>query len=394
MEPASDGPAVDGEGGAEHRRDAPRPAAVGPALGDDEPRRDASRRPAALRAICAASRTLPIQRPDRLLEVDELGLELDHQRRSSRRVPGEDVDRRRAHRRSRTSPREPPSSPEGTRRAAPSPRASPSAGHRAADRDRRRSPGLEQQPQSASLAARSRSVRTLGRASRSPRSTRRDRRPATRRRAPPGPPVASASDPDDADRPADPAKSIHAEASCNRHSSRGLPALAGPGRTSTIEQDVLCDNPPGRLWTPTPPAVDKRPRDVDGTGRAWTERAARAHLAVAQDVVVRTTIATLDVVVFGLTLPVQSRTVRRSPHRRTTLGTGETRSKDLPPRRHRELTRQETSERTDPQLRVTPPSRDRGEPRPPAQAPRLVRSRARGNGGERRTWPRLARWSP
>ena len=77
---------------------------------------------------------------------------------------------------------------------------------------------------------------------------------------------------------------------------------------------VPVDNPPAAGGHP----ARERGRNPPERGRS----AAPARSALPQDVVVRTTRTTPDVVVLGLTLPHQSRTVNRSPHRRTTLGPG------------------------------------------------------------------------
>jgi hypothetical protein len=62
-------------------------------VGDDEPRRDGCGIPAAIRRDLPGEPHLPVEHHERVLDVDELRLELDDEQRARRRVPGKDVDR-------------------------------------------------------------------------------------------------------------------------------------------------------------------------------------------------------------------------------------------------------------------------------------------------------------
>ena len=71
------------------RRD---PAAIRPTLTDDEPGRDRHRIPATLLRDPRRQPPLPVERPDQLVDVDDLRLELDDQQCAPTRMPGQDVD--------------------------------------------------------------------------------------------------------------------------------------------------------------------------------------------------------------------------------------------------------------------------------------------------------------
>mgnify|MGYP000011634088 CR=1 FL=1 len=72
------------------RRDA---TSVGVVLGDHDPGGDGHRVPAALPGNAPGETPLSIQAREQLLDVHELGLQLDHEHDPLPRVPGEDVDR-------------------------------------------------------------------------------------------------------------------------------------------------------------------------------------------------------------------------------------------------------------------------------------------------------------
>ena len=66
---------------------------VRPARPDDDPRRDRERVPAARsRTICRIKRAFSVDLSDQLIDVDDVGLELDHEDRATAGMPGDDVD--------------------------------------------------------------------------------------------------------------------------------------------------------------------------------------------------------------------------------------------------------------------------------------------------------------
>lgn len=68
------------------------PPSIRPAIGHDHAGRHRFGIPAEVMADPACEPALAIERPEQLAHVDDLGLELDHEQRPSRRMPGEKVD--------------------------------------------------------------------------------------------------------------------------------------------------------------------------------------------------------------------------------------------------------------------------------------------------------------
>lgn len=66
--------------------------AIGAAGCEEEPGADSLRSPASLTRDARRESNLPIERPEDLGDVDELGLELDNQNNAARRVPGKTID--------------------------------------------------------------------------------------------------------------------------------------------------------------------------------------------------------------------------------------------------------------------------------------------------------------
>src|SRR4051812_1414699 len=95
-QPAADRAAVGWVGGAEHRRVGLDSTPIRPALRDDHPRRyrDAFvlREPAALARNPARDADLAIEGRDELVDVDDLGLQLDDEECAACPVEREDVD--------------------------------------------------------------------------------------------------------------------------------------------------------------------------------------------------------------------------------------------------------------------------------------------------------------
>jgi hypothetical protein len=92
-QPASDAPAVRWQlvanrGGVS--RDCP---PVRPAVGDDHPNADAGRIPASRGGDLRCEAALAIERAEELVQINQLGLELDDEERSGLRMPGKDIDR-------------------------------------------------------------------------------------------------------------------------------------------------------------------------------------------------------------------------------------------------------------------------------------------------------------
>ena len=96
-QPGSDHPTVNREGGAEHRAVRLDATPVRVAARDDDPDRDRRRRiswadPAAIDGDPDGVAPFAIDGPDKLVDVGDVGLELNHQEGSQPRMPGEDVD--------------------------------------------------------------------------------------------------------------------------------------------------------------------------------------------------------------------------------------------------------------------------------------------------------------
>jgi hypothetical protein len=67
-------------------------ATVRARVADDQPRADRSGRPTATRRNSSRKPSLPVERADEFVHVDDGRLELDHYERALRLVPGEKID--------------------------------------------------------------------------------------------------------------------------------------------------------------------------------------------------------------------------------------------------------------------------------------------------------------
>ena len=90
--PSPHRPAVPRKSRVQHRLVRLDPSPAGPTRRDDQPHRDRGRIPAPLPRDLRRESTLPVQRAEHLVDVGDVGLQLDDEDRPSRRVPGEDVD--------------------------------------------------------------------------------------------------------------------------------------------------------------------------------------------------------------------------------------------------------------------------------------------------------------
>ena len=91
-QPGKDPAPVHGKLGPQRRGVRSDRSSVRPAVRHDHPRRDRHRIPPRERATAAASRRLRSRGGHELADVDDLGLQLDHQQDPACRVPREDVD--------------------------------------------------------------------------------------------------------------------------------------------------------------------------------------------------------------------------------------------------------------------------------------------------------------
>ncbi|MFL5723841.1 MAG: hypothetical protein ACJ78H_10685, partial [Chloroflexota bacterium] len=71
------------------RRD---PCSIGSARRNEDPDRHGARIPTTFPRDPTSKPSLSVDRPDEIVHVDDVGLELDHQQRSTPRMPRQDVD--------------------------------------------------------------------------------------------------------------------------------------------------------------------------------------------------------------------------------------------------------------------------------------------------------------
>ncbi|MEO6349539.1 MAG: hypothetical protein ABIP53_02720 [Candidatus Limnocylindrales bacterium] len=67
-------------------------SAIHHAVAHDQPHRDGQKVPSAVPCYLRRESSLSIERAHLLVDVDDVGLELDHQKRSRICMPGKDVD--------------------------------------------------------------------------------------------------------------------------------------------------------------------------------------------------------------------------------------------------------------------------------------------------------------
>ena len=91
-EPTPDRSAVHREGVPKHDPMGGKPGSIRPPLGDDDPRRHGQRVPAPIRHDLQGQSTPLVHPTDELVDIDDVGLELDDHERPMARMPSEDVD--------------------------------------------------------------------------------------------------------------------------------------------------------------------------------------------------------------------------------------------------------------------------------------------------------------